>query len=253
METQTASRPNIQDFDPDVVALIQSAVSEPISPLTLIGFFEGTAFNQPDFVGRVLPGAEGGISQLEVDVLSVLVAEQEANDIVTSLQPQLAPHGYQAFVTATGDKDFCPIFHIGISEAIEKYDEMSMIVFFKAQNAASLLWVRQTNGANYDVMTSDILHKLDEWSQQCSFRIIGAGYDWIELEFASLPQDILAFAEDIYELCPDTLDQNVVKAPPEGLSEEELLDFIEDAIDEQDPEDLAEFLQREKRLFLWWD
>ncbi len=52
---------------------------------------------------------------------------------------------------------------------------------------------------------------------------------------------------------PDTLDQNVVKTPPRGVEEEELLGFMEDALEDQDPEDLANFIEREKRLFLWWD
>jgi isoleucyl-tRNA synthetase len=34
---------------------------------------------------------------------------------------------------------------------------------------------------------------------------------------------------------------------------EEMTDFMEEALEEQDSSDLAAFLARERRLFLWWD
>lgn len=31
------------------------------------------------------------------------------------------------------------------------------------------------------------------------------------------------------------------------------MEFMEEALDEQDTGDLADYLAREKKLFLWWD
>jgi Domain of unknown function (DUF4253) len=59
---------------------------------------------------------------------------------------------------------------------------------------------------------------------------VGAGQDWIEAEFASYPEDWLAFANDVYEFCPDVVDQ--------GAS---------------DVATLAAEMRRSNTLYLWWD
>jgi len=71
---------------------------------------------------------------------------------------------------------------------------------------------------------------LKEWEEYSSFDILGADNDWVELEFKSLPRDLKAFAEEVYDFCPDAVDQG--PGSVKGL--------IKDII-------------RTKRLFLWWD
>ena len=39
----------------------------------------------------------------------------------------------------------------------------------------------------------------------------------------------------------------------EGADGAAMLEFMEEALDSQTPADLAEFMKREKRLYLWWD
>ncbi len=253
METQHTSTPNLAQFDAAVVAFMEKAVPGQIAPITLSVDVEKAHFDQTGFPGRVLRAKEKGLVQLQLDVLSAIVADGDAYDLVAALQPQLAPLGYQILLTANSDEDFCRVLKIRLREAIEKYDEKAMIVVFKAPTVAPLLWVRQTNGENYDVRPSEIIHKLAEWSKLCEIRVIGAGHEWLEFELVTLPTDMLALADDIYDFCPDILEQNVLRPAPEGLSREELLDFIEEVMDEQDTEDLAAFLKREKRVFLRWD
>jgi hypothetical protein len=92
--------------------------------------------------------------------------------------------------------------------------------------------------------------------------ILGAGFDWVELRFGTLPLNLEEFAEEVYDFCPDTLDQGIVLPlpdPHETLDEtafqhlETLEEWMDNSLDDQTTADLANFLRRERRLYLWWD
>ena len=38
---------------------------------------------------------------------------------------------------------------------------------------------------------------------------MGAGSAWVAIQFVKLPANICAFAEEVYEFCPDTVEQSV--------------------------------------------
>jgi len=267
MSTHEDERQQAYDLglDDDVLQTIKASIPSPLSRLTLKS---GAMEEEPDdlrFVGRVEPAQHEGEVTLTLDVLSAAVSREDAFEIVASLQPQLQRRGCQALVAAdVGFHDWCQIFDLGVLDAKKQYDRQSLVVFFKAEDPASLFWVRQTNGVNFGVYTQDVLDRLDEWAERCSFAVLGAGWDWVELKFDTLPDDVEDFAEDVVEFCPDTIDQAIVKAPPEHLAGksgdelseqemEEMMEFMEEALDEQESSDLADFLAREKRLYLWWD
>ena len=267
MSTHDDERQQAHDLglDDDVLQIIKTSVSSPLSRLTLRSGAMEEEPDDPRFIGRVEPGQHDGEVTLTLDVLSAVVPQEDAFEIVASLQPQLQRRGCQALVAANvGSSDWCQIFEVDVLDAKKQYDEQSLVVFFRSEHPASLFWVRQTNGVNFGVYTRDVLDRLDEWAERCSFAVLGAGWDWVELKFDTLPDDLEGFAEEVYEFCPDTIDQAIVRVPPEHLAGksgdelseeemEEMMEFMEEALDEQDSSDLADFLAREKRLFLWWD
>jgi hypothetical protein len=61
-------------------------------------------------------------------------------------------------------------------------------------------------------------------------RIVGAYIDWCEFEIQKEPEDLNAFAEAIYRICPDIVEQgtNTIAA-------------------------LQSEIKKTKRVFLWWD
>ena len=252
-------------LDDEALAIVKQSVSSPLSRLTLTSGAVEEGFDPSRFTGRVEKGKGEGELSLSLDVLSAVLPQPDAHEIVATLQPQLQPRGCQALLTAgIGHADWCRIFNLGVLAAGKQYRDKALVVFFPAQDPAPLLWARQTNGANCTVYTEHIMAKLDQWGRRCSLMILGAGWDWVDLRFASLPEDLQSFAEEIYQFCPDTIDQGIVKAPPEHLADkpagemseeemEEMMEFMEGALDEQDPSDLADYLVREKRLHLWWD
>ena len=267
MSTPEDARQQAHDLglDDKVLGIIQAAVSSPLTPLTLRSGALDEEFDDPRFTGRVEPSEYEGEATLMLDVLSATVPRDDAFRIVASLQRQLQPLGCQALVAAhVGHSDWGQILNLGITDASEEYGDKSLVVFFKAPDHAPLLWVRQTNGVNADVYTRDVIDRLDAWAEQCSLAVLGARWDWVEIRFDTIPDDLEEYAEEVVEFCPDTIDQAVVKAPPEHLAGksgeelseeemEEMMEFMEEALEEQHSGDLAEYLAREKRLFLWWD
>lgn len=246
---------------------IKAAVPSALLPLTLARSYvraeaERSGFVAAEFPGRVVSDVDPERVLLKLDVLSVLVPEAGAVDLVAQLQPVLRRHGSQALVTATDTKEFSYLFGEGVLTGKTNYDKESLVVFFLADAPDALFWVRGTNGTNYDLDTGDILKTLKEWSERCELSILGAGFDWVELRFETLPASLEEFAEEIYDFCPDTLDQGIVLPLPEQhetLDEsafqhlETLDDWMDESLDNQTTNDLANYLKRERRLFLWWD
>lgn len=89
----------------------------------------------------------------------------------------------------------------------------------------------ETNGDNYDIGTEDIVARLKEWQQFCSFTISEVDYNQVTLHFTALPKDLDAFIRDAVQFCPDLI-----------VDDEE----IEIPI-------LKKQLKQSKKLGLWWD
>lgn len=81
------------------------------------------------------------------------------------------------------------------------------ITILKTNDQFDILRFRKTNGANYDIDTDGIIAKLSEWNDKYGLHIIGADFDWVSFELHSLPEDMEAFGEEVYEFCPDSVDQ----------------------------------------------
>lgn len=166
----------------------------------------------PEHVRRLIGYNEDGY-QLLADGITVIVAQERAGRALSALRRQLSSRGYQVFLvdenTSTGTAT------IGVLRSSDHYD---------------ILRVMQTRGVDHDVMNEDVIAKLKSWEKRSAFRISGAGYDWVEIEFLRLPADLKAFAQDAGEFCPNAADDEA--GGPEGLAGE---------------------IRRTKRLSLWWD
>ena len=151
--------------------------------------------------------------QIMADGIAVTVPEDRTDTVLTSLRRKLTPLKYMAFVVEmnAGIKTD----RIGILKGADQYD---------------ILRVMHTDGDDYDISNSDVIERLKEWEKCSPFDIIGADNDWVEIEFKTLPKDLKAFAEEVYDFCPDAVDQG-----PGSIG------------------GLITEIQQTKRLFLWWD
>lgn len=243
------SDPNFTPFDQNVRDLIEKKLNVPLLERRMrivteddpLEWLEGH-----EFPGQVELDETEDAWIVTLDALATFLPTESARDATIALQADLAPYGYQALTTSS-DAGYL---------RVPDPPNSTQIVVFKAADAIPLLVVRQTNGINCDVYPQDLVEWLDRLSEQCEFSIIGAGHDYVDLQFSTLPADVQAFADDVYEFCPDTLEQGIAKAPPTGFDEmslEDQVEWMDDALESQTTEDLAAALAESGRLFLWWD
>lgn len=88
----------------------------------------------------------------------------------------------------------------------------------------------RVNGINYDVDHPDVIERYRTWDELYGLELVGAGMDWLFAEFEASPSDWNAFAREVYEFCPDVVDQ--------GTGTVELL---------------ASEMQNMNAVYLWWD
>jgi hypothetical protein len=75
-----------------------------------------------------------------------------------------------------------------------------------------------------------VLERYTQWAEKYGLRLVGAGSDWIEAEFTRPPSDWKVFAAEVYEFCPDVVDQGTGSVPA-----------------------LAEEMKAQNAVYLWWD
>jgi len=88
-------------------------------------------------------------------------------------------------------------------------------------------WVRRngTAGPNYGHGPEEVLEKLQSWHDLYGLEVLGAGLDWVQVRLLSLPPDFPGFCREVYEFCPDIIEQgfgNEVKDPNEPTKPFEL-------------------------------
>jgi hypothetical protein len=137
--------------------------------------------------------------------------EEKANSIVKRLKEKFRAKGYLIFAF-TGE------------------DDSKSIGVIKGTNDLDILRYRRTDGINHDYENDDIVAKISEWNDKYGLTIIGCGRDWLELEFKKLPTDLDAFSEEVYEFCPDSVDQGV-----------------------EEVENLKLLIKEMNGIWLWWD
>jgi Zn-dependent protease len=160
-----------------------------------------------------LTGVNDEGKAVDQDGIAFTFPKKGAEESVLKLQSQLWPAGYMVFLVEKG------------------YGQRpDLIALLKTASPYTILRMRQTNGININVATEDIVSKLKEWEKVSTFDIVGADFDWVHLRFRKLPPDVEAFAEEVYKLCPDTVEQGTGTV-----------------------KDLAKDIREKKDLFLWWD
>ena len=122
----------------------------------------------------------------------------------------------------------------------------------------------ETSAPNYDLDTNAIIDELTRWQSLCSFKVNGAQGDRVDIEFITLPQDMDAFARNLYAFCPDLVDQGtgcvheMVEAMEE-MGEElspdlaELIEGVDFSDENYGVEILKREVQQKKSVPLWWD
>jgi len=163
-------------------------------------------------IGRLI-GFDEENYQIMAPGIVISVPEDKTDHILFSLRKKLLPLKYMAFVVEMNEG--LKIDKIGIIKGTDQYE---------------ILRIMHTGGEQYDISNQDVIDRLKDWEINSPLDILGADSDWVEIEFKILPKDLNAFAEEVYDFCPDAVDQG-----PGSIAK------------------LAKEIQTTKKLFLWWD
>jgi hypothetical protein len=151
--------------------------------------------------------------QIIVDGVVVPVPEDRTEKVLSSLRKKLVPLKYMAFVVEMNGN--IRTDKIGVLKGTDQFE---------------ILRLMHTDGKAYNISHEDVIDRLREWKKKYPFDIIGAEKDWIEIEFKKLPDNLQSFAEEVYDFCPDAVDQG--PGSTAGLARE---------------------IQQTKSLFLRWE
>jgi hypothetical protein len=135
-------------------------------------------------------------------------SEREAKMAIHDLKHEFQQQGYLIF---RNDSD-----HLGSGLAV-----------IKGSEPWDILRYRQTDGCNYGLDTEAIINKLRDWEVT---EVLGVGRDWVEFDFGRFADDEMALATELYEFCPDIIEQGLGSV-----------------------EELADCLDVSTQITLWWD
>lgn len=163
---------------------------------------------------RRLEGTNNDGGKIPAPGITIDVQEDSVSYVMEKLKSKM-PAGYMVYVSERN-------YGIG-----GKPDYVSIL---KASTISEVLEVMGTNGWNYDLSPEMVIKRIEEWDERYGLVLIGAGFDWFEAKFKRLPPDMMVFAKEVYEFCPDVVEQGTgsIKA-------------------------LANEMKDGKYLYLWWD
>ena len=139
----------------------------------------------------------------------------DADNLVTTLNNRFKQKGYSIFVVERHFNIDNRPDHIAVLRTTDKFEVLRQI---------------QTDGINYDITNDSLINIIRYFDDKYSLDLVGASGDWCEFLIKKEPSDWLALAEEVYEVCPDVVDQGAGTVQA-----------------------LADEMKRNKRLYFWWD
>ncbi|WP_373077133.1 DUF4253 domain-containing protein [Fusobacterium varium] len=160
---------------------------------------------------KQLPAIDQETGDIKKDKYYNGIYFEKYNDNYIKIKEKLEKNNYRVFLFETN----YPEKHVAIIKGRDKFD---------------ILKYRRTDGINYGLGTEDIIDKISEWDKKYEIDIIGCSRDWVLIKLNKLPQNLDEFSKEVYEFCPDIVDQGVGSL-----------------------ENLKKSIKIDKELFLWWD
>jgi len=134
----------------------------------------------------------------------------------------------------------------------------------KFDDAVSKMKEVGTNGVNYDIHAEDIIEQLTKWSAHMEFEVTEIDRSYVKLKLFSLPNNLPEFCREVYEFCPDTIDQgygaiaeSLEMAEETGTDIDPKLWKLAEGLDPESEDFGLKIMERDlpdkMALMLWWD
>ena len=153
---------------------------------------------------------------LDTGVCFNFISESVANSIFNNYHKAVEKSGNYLFLT---NMDFD-----------ESYNTYYDIVIINCANQFDLISLIGTHGGNYDIYSDSIIAQMKTWDKEVGFSIDVVDVSRIHAKMDRLPDDLEKFTNEIYEFCPDVIDQGY-----------------------GDMDDMISDYQAHKYFWLWWD
>lgn len=123
---------------------------------------------------------------------------------------------------------------------------------------------KRTNGINCEITNDDVIKQLTKWDEQFSICVSEIEADRITIHFENLPDELETLANEIYDFCPDVIDQGygcmddmIEMAEEHGQEIPSETQKLIEGIDFGDENFGLKILQRDLKdkqmIALWWD
>lgn len=121
--------------------------------------------------------------------ISFKIPAEKADEIILKFKDKLNKSGYLMFFTDVG------------------YEAPSIVTVIKSKDQFDILCLQKTDGINYGIENKDIIKKLKNWDKKFGIGILGTEHDFFNISIDVPKKDISDFAKEVYEFCPDAVDQ----------------------------------------------
>mgnify|MGYP000058812300 CR=1 FL=1 len=134
----------------------------------------------------------------------------------------------QFYAPVVREGNYIYLTHLDFDSSLkETYYDIAIV---RAENQFEVLKRVETQAPNYDISNQKIIDKLKEWDKEVNFKMVVADEDRFEALMLNKPKDLKKFAQEVYEFCPDVIDQGY------GSMKDMLKDYKEN-----------------NYFWLWWD
>lgn len=193
------------DDSPEYKAALAKAAKAADTPL----------FKQALKLVSAATGQPGEPDEEHKGVVNFTAPEKEAEPLLAKVGPKLAPLK-------------CLLVRCDMNHGIDNQPDTLALVGVDTPWAA--MWLFGTNAANYDKGTAEVVKWMQQFARENDVSFDTIGFDLCAGRFNKPPKDYLALAKQMYEFCPDIVDQGA-----------------------GDVEKLAAELKKSGRFFFWWD
>jgi hypothetical protein len=194
-------------------------------------YFEGLTIEEVMFCSKAKISPENGLrlksltnnelkplifSNENTDIIKIqgiksLTTEEISRNIIKDNQEEFLNYGMFLFI----NNFHSDLYSIGLINTINPYE---------------ILKYSETNGINHNIENIDIINKCKIWDNKFGIKFLGIGFDFCEFEIIDKDINYKILAKEIYEFCPDVVDQGT-----------------------ETIEELEKQIKSEGKVFLWWD